>query len=92
MNKEIQKQEIIRAIRSIAASSGGVPPERKGSYRKPGLPITLGEIVFGESGVTPYPKQVSRLLNGSPGTTTAKFFSKSAILRSVSEHFPNLAT
>ncbi len=37
MDKEIQKQEIIRAIRSIAASSGGVPPGEKKFLSETGI-------------------------------------------------------
>ena len=37
MSKEIQKQEIIRAIRSIAESSGGVPPGEKKFLSETGI-------------------------------------------------------
>ncbi|CCV05400.1 conserved hypothetical protein [Mesorhizobium metallidurans STM 2683] len=37
MNKEIQKQEIIRAIRSIAAASGGVPPGQRKFLSETGI-------------------------------------------------------
>jgi len=37
VSKEIQKQEIIRAIRSIAASSGGVPPGQRKFFTETGI-------------------------------------------------------